>query len=101
MEAWLLYLSMKDGKAFGPYMHNDFLMQEVYAFAQDFRGDMQKYAHGNHVLQPARGFYPLCDFCPYDKDCPKFSKSIYQPEFENVLQELSLLKTQRKEAEEK
>lgn len=101
VEAWLLYLSMKDGRAFGPYRHNDFLMREVYAFAQDFWGDIQKYAHGNHALQPARGFYPLCDFCPYDKDCPKFSKSIYQPEFENLLQELSLLKTQRKEAEEK
>lgn len=101
VEAWLLYLSMKDGKAFGPYMHNDFLMQEVYAFAQDFWGDMQNLARGNIQLQPARGFYPLCDFCVYDKDCPKFSKSIYQPEFENVLQELSLFKTQRKEAEEK
>lgn len=101
VEAWLLYLSMKDGKAFGPYMHNDFLMREVCAFAQDFWSDMQKFLQGNYVLQPARGFYTLCDFCPYDKDCPKFSKSIYQPEFENVLQELSLFKTQRKEAEEK
>lgn len=101
VEAWLLYLSMKDGKAFGPYMHNDFLMQEVYAFAQDFWNDMQNFAHGNHVLQPARGFYPLCDFCVYDKDCPKFSKSIYQPEFEEVLQDLTLLKTQKKDAEEK
>lgn len=100
VEAWLLYLSMKDGKAFGPYMHNDFLMQEVYAFAQDFWGDMQNFAHGNHALQPVKGFYPLCDFCVYDKDCPKFSNATYQPEFEEVLQNLSLLKKQKKEAEE-
>lgn len=100
VEAWLLYLSMKDGRAFGPYIHNDFLMQEVYAFAQNCWGDMQKFAAGNAQLQPVKGFYPLCDFCPYDKDCPKFSNATYQPEFEEVLQNLSLLKKQKKEAEE-
>lgn len=100
VEAWLLYLSMKDGKAYGPYVHNDFLMQEVYIFAQNCWNDMQKFAQGNEQLQPVKGFYPLCDFCPYDKDCPKFSNAIYQPEFEEILQDLSLLKKQRKEAEE-
>lgn len=100
VEAWLLYLSMRDGRAFGPYVHNDFLMQEVYSFAQNCWSDMQQFAQGNEQLQPVKGFYPLCDFCSYDKDCPKFSNATYQPEFEEVLQNLSLLKKQKKEAEE-
>lgn len=100
VEAWLLYLSMKDGRAFGPYVHNGFLMQEVYAFAQNMWSDILNFEQENKQLQPVKGFYPLCDFCPYDKDCPKFSNATYQPEFEEVLQDLSLLKKQKKEAEE-
>lgn len=101
LEAWLLYLSMKDGRAFGPYVHNSFLMQEVYGFAQNFWSDTQKFVQGNAQPQPVKGFYPLCDYCPYDKDCPKFSKSTYQPEFEEVLENITALKQQKKEADEK
>lgn len=100
VEAWLLYLSMKNGRAFGPYVHNDFLMQEVYVFAQNCWKDMQQFAQGNEQLQPVKGFYPLCDFCPYNRDCPKFSNAIYQPEFEEVLRDLNQLKKQKKESEE-
>lgn len=99
VEAWLLYLGMKEGKAFGPYMHNSFLLQEVYNYAQNFRGDMQKFVQGNYALQPAKGFYPLCDFCPYDRDCPKFAKASYLPQFEDILNNLDKLKEHKKNAE--
>lgn len=96
LEAWLLCLSMKEGKAFGPYMHNQYLMHEITNFAQNYWQDMHNFMNKNSLLQTAKGFYPLCDFCSYINDCPKFQSTLYQPEYENILAELLQLKEEKK-----
>ena len=49
-------------------------------------------------LRTADGFNPLCAYCDWNADCPKF-KGLEHPEWEPDLEQLAALKRHRKELE--
>lgn len=98
VESWLLYISMKDAKAFGPYTHSveslDNILQLATAFQQDLKTVNDDPAHLNG-LEYRQGYYPLCSYCDANLDCPKFKQGDYQPQWEPAIRKLDYLKKQQ------
>lgn len=98
MEAWLLCLSMKEVKAFGPYGFNQAMLDTALDHAVQLWGDLTTHRAGNLSLSQvtcAQGFYPICSYCEYNGDCPKFPKGVVMPQWEPALEKLAALKEQR------
>lgn len=97
-ECWILYLSMKEAKAFGPYQHDTVKMAEMLDISASFYADL-KQSEGcpSHLndLAYAQGFYPLCYWCGFNADCPKFRQGAYQPQWEAAIQKLQELKKEQ------
>ena len=98
MEAWLLCLSMKEVKTFGPYGFNQAMLDTALDHASQLWGELTAYRAGNLSLSQvdcAQGFYPLCSYCEYNGDCPKFPQGVQMPQWEPALDKLAVLKKQR------
>ncbi len=98
MEAWLLCLSMKDVTTFGPYTFNQAMLDTALDHAVQLWGDLTAYRAGNLSLSQvtcAQGFYPLCSYCEYNGDCPKFPQGVEMPQWASALDKLAVLKNQR------
>ena len=98
MEAWLLCLSMKDVTTFGPYTFNQAMLDTALDHATQLWGDLTAHRAGNLSLSQvtcAQGFYPLCSYCEYNGDCPKFPQGVHMPQWEPALEKLAALKEQR------
>ena len=98
MEAWLLCLSMKEVKAFGPYGFNQAMLDTALDHAVQLWGDLTAHRAGNLPLSQvtcAQGFYPICSYCEYNGDCPKFPQGVQMPQWEPALEKLAALKEQR------
>ena len=98
MEAWLLCLSMKEVKAFGPYGFNQAMLDAALDHAVQLWGDLTAHRAGNLSLSQvtcAQGFYPICSYCEYNGDCPKFPQGVQMPQWEPALEKLAALKEQR------
>ena len=98
MEAWLLCLSMKEVKAFGPYGFNQAMLDTALDHAVQLWDDLTTYRAGNLSLSQltcAQGFYPICSYCEYNGDCPKFPQGVQMPQWEPALEKLAALKEQR------
>jgi len=101
LEGWVLALSMKTAKAFGPYVPSD-VMTELAVNTAERIWLNTKLIKPEQIdfnsLPFAEGFNPLCDFCDYMVDCPKFSKLKFDDEnCHETLKLLSELKEQKKE----
>ena len=98
MEAWLLCLSMKDVITFGPYTFNQAMLDTALDHAVQLWGDLTANRAGILSLSQvtcAQGFYPLCSYCEYNGDCPKFPQGVEMPQWEPALDKLAVLKNQR------
>ena len=98
MEAWLLCLSMKDVTTFGPYTFNQAMLDTALDHAVQLWGDLTAHRAGNLSLSQvtcAQGFYPICSYCEYNGDCPKFPQGVQMPQWEPALEKLAALKEQR------
>jgi hypothetical protein len=98
LEAWLLCLSMKEVKTFGPYGFNQAMLDTALDHAAQLWRDLTAYRTGNLSLSQvdcAQGFYPLCSYCEYNGDCPKFPMGVEMPQWESALDKLAVLKKQR------
>jgi len=98
MEAWLLCLSMKEVKASGPYGFNQAMLDTALDHAVQLWGDLTAHRAGNLSLSQvtcAQGFYPICSYCEYNGDCPKFPQGVQMPQWEPALEKLAALKEQR------
>lgn len=98
IEAWLLCLSMKDVTAFGPYTFNQAMLNTALDHAVQLWGDLTAHRAGNLSLSQvtcAQGFYPICSYCEYNGDCPKFPQGVQMPQWEPALEKLAVLKEQR------
>lgn len=98
MEAWLLCLSMKDVTTFGPYTFNQAMLDTALDHAVQLWGGLTAYRAGNLSLSQvtcAQGFYPICSYCEYNGDCPKFPQGVQMPQWEPALDKLAVLKNQR------
>ena len=98
IEAWLLCLSMKDVTTFGPYTFNQAMLDTALDHAVQLWGDLTAHRAGNLSLSQvtcAQGFYPICSYCEYNGDCPKFPQGVHMPQWEPALEKLAALKEQR------
>ena len=98
MEGWLLCLSMKEVKAFGPYGFNQATLDTALDHAVQLWGDLTAHRAGQLPLLQvpcAQGFYAICSYCEYNGDCPKFPQGVVMPQWEPALDKLADLKNQR------
>lgn len=100
VESWLLYVSMKDARAFGPYVFSSDSLESLFIQAGAFHFDL-KAVSGNPLkldeLCYPQGFYPLCGWCEANAHCPKFQQRDYQPQWEPAINKLDNLKAREKE----
>jgi len=97
IEAWVLCLSMTDAKVFGPYVSDAGMMDVVLKKAGEFWSTIQQIKDGTldaSTLKTTSGFNPLCEYCLWNVDCPKF-KGNDHPELTTELEELETLKSER------
>jgi len=98
VEAWLLCLSMKEVKAFGPYGFNQAMLDTALDHAAQLWGELADFRAGHTALAQvdcAQGFYPLCSYCEHNGDCPKFPQGVQMPQWEPALEKLAAIKAQR------
>ena len=98
MEAWLLCLSMKEVKAFGPYGFNQAMLDTALDHATQLWGELAAFRAGHITLAQvncAQGFYPLCSYCEYNGGCPKFPQGVQMPQWEPALEKLAAIKAKR------
>lgn len=97
IEAWVLCLSMSDAKAFGPYLPDDTMLNLCLKTAENLwlncdasKGNGEDFG----TLPTAQGFHPLCSWCEFNADCPKFD-GLDQPQWGNALDQLKDLKARQ------
>ena len=98
LEGWLLCLSMKDARAFGPYKYDKDSLSALLTMADDYWTALQAVAHNKMALSDvshASGFHLLCANCDWNADCPKFSCGEDQPQWDAALAKLEKLKARR------
>jgi len=101
IEAWVLCLSMSDAKAFGPYLPGDTMLSLCLNKAEELwlKFDASKVSGGGlDGLATAQGFHPLCSWCEFNADCPKFD-GLDQPQWSDTLDLLTDLKARQHELE--
>lgn len=102
IESWLLCLSMKEAVCFGPFGAGDAFMDETLELATKAWSEYGILRHGTLALNNiphASGYQPLCEYCLYTSDCPKFRRGVKQPEWESVIRDISDLKQDKDELE--
>lgn len=103
LECWLLYLSMRNAKAFGPYVNLNGFMDQITGIARSFWDAKSECASNPAALKQidyAKGFYPLCVHCGAALDCPKFTDNAVLPQWEPALAKLESLKIQKADTEQ-
>jgi len=101
IEAWVLCLSMSDAKAFGPYLPDDTMLTLCLKTAEELwrNFDASKESDADlDDLPTAQGFYPLCSWCEFNADCPKFD-GVDQSQWSDSLDRLKDLKSRLDELE--
>ena len=101
IEAWVLCLSMSDAKAFGPYLPDDTMLALCLKKADELwrEFDASKVSGGGlDGLATAHGFHPLCSWCEFNADCPKFD-GLDQSQWCDTLDRLKDLKARQDELE--
>ena len=91
IEAWVLCLSMTEAKVFGPYKPDQDILDmgldagvELWEITEQLKAG----AVDSATIPTSTGFHPLCEFCNWKTDCPKFRGELH-PELEQELNELS------------
>lgn len=99
----ILCISMNDAQTFGPYSPNDLMLNACLGLGESIWKGMADIQSGQSTLNDlptVRGHHPLCDYCEWNADCPKFHDGEYQPEWQEDLERLALLKQGRSQLEE-
>ena len=98
LEGWLLYLSMKDCRAFGPFVSGKETLEVVGKTAEQFWQETcscRQQQRELDALRYARGFHLLCATCSFNEGCPKFRQGDFQPQWEPAVIRLEQLKEER------
>jgi len=101
IEAWVLCLSMSDAKAFGPYLPDDTMLSFCLNKAEELwlKFDASKVSGaGLDGMETAHGFHPLCSWCEFNADCPKFD-GLDQSQWSDTLDRLKDLKARQDKLE--
>ena len=98
LEGWLLYLSMKDCRAFGPFVSEKGTLEVVGKTAEQFWQETcscRQQQRELDAIRYARGFHLLCATCSFNEGCPKFRQGDFQPQWEPAVTRLEQLKEER------
>ena len=99
IEAWVLCLSMSNARAFGPYLPDDTMLSLCLNKAEELwlKFDASKESEASlDGLTTVQGFHPLCSWCEFNADCPKFD-GVDQPQWSATLERLKDLKARHGE----
>ena len=97
-ESWLLYLSMKEARAFGPYVYSPESLTDLFSQTQAFQHHINAVLADTSCLDDLpvpQGYHPLCATCGHNADCPKFPQGTSQPQWNAALVKLEELKASR------
>ncbi len=97
-ESWLLYLSMKEARAVGPYVYSPESLAAVFSQARAFQQHLNAVLADTSYLGDLpvpQGYHPLCTTCEYNADCPKFRQGKSLPQWNAALVKLKELKACR------
>ncbi len=97
IEGSILMVSMSGVKVFGPYKPNAIMTDMAFSLAGRIWNAMAAIRAGTQTadaLPIAKGFHPLCDYCEWNGDCPKFT-GMSAPEMERDLLDLCRLKDEK------
>lgn len=100
LEGWLLCLSMRDARAFGPSLSDSDEIEELRQQAVKYWTALRAVREGVSTLNDlphAQGVYPLCACCAHAAGCPKFPQAAVQPHWEPALDKLGSLRERRTE----
>ncbi|WP_165075995.1 MULTISPECIES: GxxExxY protein [unclassified Desulfovibrio] len=100
IEGWLLCVSMRYARAFGPYLWDAHALERLREQAHEYWALLSGVKEGRAALSDiphATGFHPLCTSCQFNGDCPKFPQGASQPQWEPALDKLENLKERRSE----
>ena len=99
LEGWVLCLAMSDAKAFGPYQANDTMTRFCEKTAKSIWEKSEEIRNNNldlNQVEFCKGFHPLCSFCDYADNCPKFTvHELNDSVYNDILTELDELKSQK------
>ena len=99
IEGWVLALSMKDAKAFGPYKPNSTMTRFCEKTAKYIWHKADQVRNNKLSLNKVgfvKGFHPLCAFCDHAEGCPKFKiHELDDPVYDDILNELDELKQKK------
>ena len=93
----ILCVSMSDAKAFGPYSPNRLMLNACLSLGESIWQGMVAVRSGKanlNDLPTAKGHHPLCDYCEWNNDCPRFD-GIAATDIEDDLHHLLTLKKQK------
>jgi hypothetical protein len=92
----ILCVSMNEAKVFGPYAPNGLMLSACLKLAGQIWNGLEEVRAGAslNALPTATGFNPLCDWCEWNADCPRFA-GIAAPELEEDLLEWQKLKDEK------
>jgi hypothetical protein len=102
ISGWILCVSMSEAKVFGPYAPNDLMLSACLKLAGQIWNGLETVRAGASLneLPTAIGFDPLCDWCEWNADCPRFT-DIPVPELEEDIVEWQKLKAEKEALEAK
>jgi hypothetical protein len=99
IEGWVLALSMKDAKAFGPYIPNSTMTRFCEKTARSIWHKADQVRNKKLSLDKVefvKGFHALCCFCDHAEGCPKFKiHELDNPVYDDILNELDELKQKK------
>ena len=102
IEGWLLCVSMRNVRAFGPYLWDAHARERLRGQANEYWTLLCGVKEGRAALSDiphATGYYPLCTSCQFNGNCPKFPQGATQPQWEPALDKLERLKERRSEVD--
>ena len=96
----ILMLSMNDARVFGPYTPNKIMLDVCLGLAESIWKNARQVRGGKldlNQVATAKGWHPLCDYCEWNADCPRFD-GLTAPELEKELLALQALKDKKEAA---
>lgn len=93
----ILMLSMNDVRVFGPYSPNKIMLDVCLGLAENIWKNAEQVRSGKldlNRVSTAKGWHPLCDYCEWNADCPRFD-GLTAPELEQELLALQALKDEK------
>ena len=96
IKGWVISISPDQMKAYGPYAPVPSTLNACLHVAEDIWDAVSRIRAGEmslHDVPYKEDFYPLCDWCTHNAECPKF-RGVLHPEYDELIYRKMDLKRQ-------